>query len=235
MQWLWPDLQQCRMFGVHKQLRKSGTVYCGEIFICELCEVFVSPLNRKDPDAKHFCIEMFCKTCAECYFKLLLQTATSNFWRMNQFYKPSHGTLISIIRRGINKRMANTTNVVIAQYASGAEMRLPKDPQPLAYSQKTAKDFGKWPLERHNTKKAASNGKSDFRTQKTSYCSNGVNVLRKCAIKFRKDFIALTDSDPIQSATIATACQKVFRTFMLKREEIAVIPAHGWQSGRKTN
>lgn len=104
------------------------------------------------------------------------------------------------------------------------------DPDKCTFDSKSAKDEQKL-LEWYNTEKPACN----FWKQMTLNCSNDVMVLRKSAFKFRGDFIALTDIDFFQSVTMATACHKVFRTFMLKKEEIAVIPAHGYQSNRQTS
>lgn len=56
-----------------------------------------------------------------------------------------------------------------------------------------------------------------------------VTVLRLCALKFRKDFIELTEIDPFESVTIASACQRYYRTFHLEKKKIAVISGHGYQ------
>lgn len=60
-------------------------------------------------------------------------------------------------------------------------------------------------------------------------------VLRKYALKFREDFVALTELDPFKSATIAAACQNYFKTFVLKKEEIGIISTHGYQPSQKTS
>ena len=62
-----------------------------------------------------------------------------------------------------------------------------------------------------------------------------VTVLRSCALKFRSDFITLCKIDPFRSVTIAAACQKYYRTFLLQKDEIAVISGHGYQANRKTS
>ena len=56
-----------------------------------------------------------------------------------------------------------------------------------------------------------------------------VTVLRLCALKFRQDFIDLTQVDPFDSVTIASACQKYYRTYQMEKEQIAVISGHGYQ------
>src|SRR5208283_5447606 len=50
--------------------------------------------------------------------------------------------------------------------------------------------------------------------------------------KFRADFIDLCGIDPFESVTIASACQKQYKTFMMERDEIAVISANGYQLNR---
>ena len=96
---------------------------------------------------------------------------------------------------------------------------------------KDKKKFAEWYAE----EKLRCSGKFNFREQIVKYCSNDVTVLRKCALKFREDFIALTGMDPYQSVTIASACQKYFRTYLLKENEIGIISANGYQPNRKTS
>jgi len=86
-----------------------------------------------------------------------------------------------------------------------------------------------------NEESVKNGGMFDVRKQLMDYCSNDVTVLRLCALKFRKDFIDLCKIDPFQSVTIASACQKFYRTYLLKEEEIAVISEHGYQANRKTS
>ncbi|XP_055354335.1 uncharacterized protein LOC129599985 [Paramacrobiotus metropolitanus] len=47
--------------------------------------------------------------------------------------------------------------------------------------------------------------------------------------------MALACIDPFKSVTIASACLKFFRTFNLRKEEIGVISAHGYQTNRITS
>ena len=56
-----------------------------------------------------------------------------------------------------------------------------------------------------------------------------VTVLRLCALKFRQDFIDLTEIDPFEAVTIASACQHYYRTYQLEKYKIAVISGHGYQ------
>ena len=65
-------------------------------------------------------------------------------------------------------------------------------------------------------------GLFNFREMLMCYCANDVTVLRLCALKFRQLFIELREIDPFGSVTIASACQKYFRTFLLEENTIAV-------------
>ena len=53
-----------------------------------------------------------------------------------------------------------------------------------------------------------------------------------CALKFRQLFIELCGIDPFGSVTIASACQKYFRTFLLEENTIAIISQHGYVGNR---
>lgn len=90
-------------------------------------------------------------------------------------------------------------------------------------------------LERHEIEKSTSGGIFSFREQMMGCCSNDVTILRKCALKFREDFIILTELDPFKSVTLAAACQKYFETFVLKKEEIGTISTQSCKPNRKTS
>ena len=66
-----------------------------------------------------------------------------------------------------------------------------------------------------------------------SYCANELTVLRLCALKFRQDFIDLCNIDPFHSVTIASACQKYYRTYLMEENTIGVISQHGYIGNRK--
>ncbi|WAR10253.1 hypothetical protein MAR_035329, partial [Mya arenaria] len=56
-----------------------------------------------------------------------------------------------------------------------------------------------------------------------------VDILRRCALRFRQDFIHITGVDPFEkSITIASACQRVFRTNFLEQDTIGLIPSYGY-------
>lgn len=63
-------------------------------------------------------------------------------------------------------------------------------------------------------------------------CLNDVTVLRWCAIKIRRDILSLTEVDRFKSVTIF-ACQKHFKTYVVKNEEIAIISTHGYSPTEK--
>ena len=46
----------------------------------------------------------------------------------------------------------------------------------------------------------------DFKKELEEYCTSDVDILRKSMIKFREDFIALENIDPLQYITIASVC-----------------------------
>jgi len=69
----------------------------------------------------------------------------------------------------------------------------------------------------------------DFQQELLAYCRSDVDILRRCCLKFREDFIDVTGLDPFErSITIASACNLVFRTNFLKPDSIALIPHHGY-------
>ncbi|XP_055338441.1 uncharacterized protein LOC129588301 [Paramacrobiotus metropolitanus] len=90
-------------------------------------------------------------------------------------------------------------------------------------------------FEQWHTEEKHAKGVFDFRAEMAGYCSKDVTILRKCALQFRDNFIAMTNVDPYQSVTIAAACSTYFKTKILKKKEIAVISANGYQPNRKTS
>ena len=78
------------------------------------------------------------------------------------------------------------------------------------------------------------NDKFHLQHELKTYCQSDVDILRRCCLKFREDFIDVTGIDPFEkSITIASAYNLVFRTNFLKRETIAVIPHHGYNPEQK--
>ncbi len=69
----------------------------------------------------------------------------------------------------------------------------------------------------------------DLQKQLFTYCRSDVDILRRCCLKFRENFMDITDIDPFEKCiTIASACHLVFRTNFLQQDTIGIIPAHGY-------
>jgi len=65
------------------------------------------------------------------------------------------------------------------------------------------------------------------------YCQNDVTVLRQACQIFRRDFMKVGNVDVfLESCTIASACNKVFRKRFLKPETIGLIPSGGYSCNR---
>ena len=68
------------------------------------------------------------------------------------------------------------------------------------------------------------------------YCQDDVTVLRQACQIFRSDFNEVGNVDAfLESCTIASACNKVFRKRFLKPETIGLIPSGGYSCNRKYN
>ena len=59
------------------------------------------------------------------------------------------------------------------------------------------------------------------------YCRDDVRILRKSVYEFRKLFMEITNIDPFNSITIASACNMVFREDFLEEGSIGIIPPQG--------
>lgn len=93
-------------------------------------------------------------------------------------------------------------------------------PPPAAYGADTMKpaersDFLKWHSQNQN-------GTFNFRQEALKYCQNDTEILRKACINFRESFMAETWLDPFKSLTIAATCFRVFRTWNLTAESLAI-------------
>ncbi|GBM75550.1 hypothetical protein AVEN_180660-1 [Araneus ventricosus] len=74
---------------------------------------------------------------------------------------------------------------------------------------------------------AQKGGNFDFQAEMLSYCRSDVDILRRCCIQFRKQFIEIADVDPFCYVTIASACMATFRAKHLEKDTIAMVPMHG--------
>ncbi|XP_053406566.1 uncharacterized protein LOC123556078 [Mercenaria mercenaria] len=78
------------------------------------------------------------------------------------------------------------------------------------------------------------NDTSDFQEQLLDYCKSDTDILRRCCLRFREDFMDTTDIDPFeQCITMASACNLVFRTKFLESETIGLIPRQGYNPEQK--
>ena len=67
----------------------------------------------------------------------------------------------------------------------------------------------------------------------TQYCQDDVTVLRQTCQLFRRDFIEVGNVDVfLESCTIASTYNKVFRKSFLKPETIGLIPSGGYSCNR---
>ncbi|KAK6171965.1 hypothetical protein SNE40_018381 [Patella caerulea] len=65
----------------------------------------------------------------------------------------------------------------------------------------------------------------DFQHELMTYCKSDVDVLRRGCAAFRDLFMMDTGLDPfVESLTLASACNKVFRTHYLEPDTMAIIP-----------
>ena len=74
-----------------------------------------------------------------------------------------------------------------------------------------------------------------FRDELVSYCISDVDILQRCCGVFRKLFVEYTGLEPFtKSITIASACNRVYRTHYLQSELLALIPPEGVFKGRQS-
>jgi hypothetical protein len=70
----------------------------------------------------------------------------------------------------------------------------------------------------------------DNRRVLEQYCQDDITVLRQACQIFRQDFIEIGNVDVfLETCTIATACNKVFRKHFLKSETVGLIPTGGYR------
>lgn len=75
----------------------------------------------------------------------------------------------------------------------------------------------------------------DFREELTSYCVSDVDILQRCCGVFRRLFVEYTGLEPFtKSITIASACNRVYRTHYLRAGELGLIPSEGFFRGRQS-
>ncbi|XP_035211932.1 probable DNA polymerase [Stegodyphus dumicola] len=68
----------------------------------------------------------------------------------------------------------------------------------------------------------------DFREEIYKYCKSDVDILRRCCLSFREEFISATKIDPFQYTTIASACMATYRSQYIPPQTIGLVPVHGY-------
>ncbi|XP_055936645.1 uncharacterized protein LOC129966256 [Argiope bruennichi] len=76
------------------------------------------------------------------------------------------------------------------------------------------------------------NDQFDFQKEMLEYCRSDVDILRRCCLIFREEFLKIADVDPFQYVTIASACMAAYRNSHIKDDTIAMVPAHGYRCGK---
>ncbi|KAL9977373.1 hypothetical protein ACROYT_G014765 [Oculina patagonica] len=63
----------------------------------------------------------------------------------------------------------------------------------------------------------------DFKKEIVEYCRSDVDILRRCMLKFRQDFINEENIDPLKYITIAGVCMAIYRGNYMPKNTIAVV------------
>ena len=76
----------------------------------------------------------------------------------------------------------------------------------------------------------------DMQAELLRYCKSDVDILQRCCGIFRNLFVEYSGLEPFtKSLTIASACNRVYRTDYLEANEIALIPPEGVFKGRQSS
>ncbi|XP_042908649.2 uncharacterized protein [Parasteatoda tepidariorum] len=68
----------------------------------------------------------------------------------------------------------------------------------------------------------------NFRKEIDEYCRSDVDILRRCCLKFREEFISTNKTDPFTFVTIASACMGVYTSLHMKENTMSVMPPNGY-------
>ena len=63
----------------------------------------------------------------------------------------------------------------------------------------------------------------DFKKEIIEYCRSDVDILRRCMLKFRQNFIDQENIDPLKYITIASVCMGIYRGNYMPKNTIAVV------------
>ncbi|GBM31280.1 hypothetical protein AVEN_91282-1 [Araneus ventricosus] len=70
----------------------------------------------------------------------------------------------------------------------------------------------------------------DFQHEMLTYCRSDVDILRRCCLEFRNEFIKITDVDPFCYVIIASTCMATYRSKRLEKETIAMVPVREYKN-----
>lgn len=68
----------------------------------------------------------------------------------------------------------------------------------------------------------------NFQEEIAKYCRSDVDILRRCCLLFRDEFLKISDIDPFQYTTIASACMATFRSKFIEDNVIGMVPVYGY-------
>ncbi|XP_035205323.1 uncharacterized protein LOC118180326 [Stegodyphus dumicola] len=68
----------------------------------------------------------------------------------------------------------------------------------------------------------------NFQDEMLAYCRSDVDILRRCCLEFRAQFLDVANVDPFQYVTIASACMATYRSGHIQSDTIAMVPTHGY-------
>ncbi|XP_035230817.1 uncharacterized protein LOC118202735 [Stegodyphus dumicola] len=68
----------------------------------------------------------------------------------------------------------------------------------------------------------------DFQAEMLAYCRSDVDILRRCCLEFRAQFLDVAGVDPFQYVTIGSACMATYRIGHIQPDTIAMVPTHGY-------
>ena len=75
----------------------------------------------------------------------------------------------------------------------------------------------------------------DYQADLLKYCVSDVDILRRCCGRFRSLFMEHTNIDPFHKCfTIASACNRVYRTHFLQPNQIGIIPPEGYATDNQS-
>ena len=81
--------------------------------------------------------------------------------------------------------------------------------------------------------KRATNYKWDQFAEMKSYCISDVDILKKCCIKFRQQFLDVASIDPFMYTTIASVCMAIFRSDYIVDDFAENYPHEGTTQDKK--